>query len=98
MTEDEFIAFTQSSPFQEAKTMKAIPHAYTLIRKAPDPNQFLEAARFIRREGFKRPFYGRVYTYYRVGDFVYWSMDDDVDKTILINRAHKDTVHGGVPD
>ena len=98
MTDEDFVAFTQSSPFQEAKTMKAIPHAYTLAHKAPDRALFLNAARFIRQEGFKRPFFGRVYTYYRVGDFVYWSMDDDVDKTTLINRAHKDTIRGGVPD
>ncbi len=87
MDAESFNDFVSSSEFQFAKTMADIPHEYTLRRKAASDERFAEAVQFIRDNGFRRRFASRIYTYYRLRGYVYWTMGAPVDETILINRA-----------
>jgi hypothetical protein len=87
MTEDEFRAFVEESPWQFAKTMANIPHEYSLRKKHSDDERFAEAVQFIRDHGYEQNFYSKTFTYFDVGDKQYWTMGSPLDKTILINRA-----------
>ncbi len=96
MDAESFNEFVSSSEFQFAKTMTETPHEYTLRRKAARDDRFAEAVQFIRDNGFCRRFASRFYTYYRLGDYVYWTMGAPVDETILINRAVEERDGPGV--
>lgn len=91
MTEDEFRAFVERSPWKFAKTMAHIPHEYTLREKHDDDQQFVDAVQFIRDHGYQQNFYSKTFTYFDVGDKQYWTMGSPLDQTILINRAIRKT-------
>ncbi|MSO44775.1 MAG: hypothetical protein EXQ74_05655 [Thermoleophilia bacterium] len=98
MEEASFTGFVTDHEFVVANTMKGIPHSYLVRKRSRDSDEFSSATHFIRDNGFKRPFYRKVYAYYRVGDYAYWTMGAAVEETVLINRAHVSTIRGGVPD
>lgn len=76
------------APFRVAKTMMAIPHEYTLRREwSHRLNDLTFAAGFIREHGYDEKFYSKTYRYYDCDGWKYWTMDDDITKTNLINRA-----------
>lgn len=87
MDAESFAEFVEASHFQEAKTMKDIPHEYTLRRKCRDDAEFEQAVQFIRDCGERRRWHYKFFTYYRLGDHVYWTMGAPPGETILINRA-----------
>lgn len=66
------------------------PHEYVVMKRLPGKEWplFPEIARFIRENGFAAE-YGRlgVNWYYVVDDYYYWTMDEDLEDTDLINRA-----------
>jgi hypothetical protein len=88
MTEDDFHKFVSNAPFKFAHTMPWIPHSYTLI-KQNDKDEFIEAVRFIQKNGVQEKFGRRFYTYYYCGDYKYWTMGGPAEKEDVLNRADK---------
>ena len=81
-----------------AKTMKDFPHEYIVHprTKGFDRADYERAARVIRTFGKPGKFhsYTRLYLHDPEAGYRYWSMDDRVEDTDLINRAPIDVVYG----
>jgi|TARA_B100000315_G_scaffold253183_1_gene291457 hypothetical protein len=73
-----------------AKTMPRNPHFWSLRKDWENPDEFLEAVRYIRENGVPKMFGGREYTVLYHNGFRYWTMDDPLEDTYLINRAEID--------
>ena len=73
-----------------AKTMPQNPHAYALLRNSKslkDKAVFLILVAYIKMNSVVEMFKGHPYDIYYAGDgFKYWSMDDTLESTDLINR------------
>jgi hypothetical protein len=78
------------------------PHEYIVSSKA---NQalFVEFAVFIRENGYLAPFYSKEYTYFDYENLTYWTMDEVVEETTIINRCSEENTypyrlaHGNLP-
>lgn len=88
MNFDEFVAFIGRQSFRKATTAVRNPHEY--IYKGKNVNgtteELIEAARFIRENGFTVMFWGKPYTCFALGKRLYWTMDANVEDTTIINR------------
>ena len=99
MTRDEalvaFRHFCESVHWRTASSeaMQKYPHQY-IVKKNVDSDHFMQAVKIIRSFGVPEKFYRRVFIYLTVGDWKYWTMNDPLDKTVIINRAHKDKSYG----
>ena len=92
-TEQEFREFVNKFDWIFAKTYaETAPHEYIVLKKVgiEYKNDFVKVANFIRENGFKAYYYSRVGFYYIMDKYYYWTMDEDVNDTDLINRAKKD--------
>lgn len=66
-----------------AKTMAEIPHYY-IVRdnlSEDDRKLFDEFAMLINKNGYTKEFYSRQYTYYNIGNYKYWVIEN------ILNRA-----------
>lgn len=79
----------QASRWKLAKSMPNIPHEYTLKAEWINKGDFEYFVQYIRDFGYQRIFYGRIYTYFDIDGYSYWTMGSPIDQTILINRAVK---------
>jgi len=50
-------------------------------------HEFIWFAHFIDDHGYEGKFYDGTYVYFDIDDKKYWIMDEDANKTNLINRA-----------
>jgi hypothetical protein len=68
------------------------PHEYLLKKGLSDEDKlvFEEFVKFINNYGYEKYFYNRPFKYLDIGDKKYWTMEKDLSKTELINRADKD--------
>jgi hypothetical protein len=82
-------AFVDSSPWTFAKTMPEWPHEY-IVRGRVDENLFLQLVRHIRAYGHEEKFYRRTHTYYADGGLLYWTMEQPLEATTIINRCRKE--------
>lgn len=104
MTDDELKrlrAFINASKWTFAKTMPDCPHFYCLLKNTPDlSGEYIWFAQLIRDKGYYMMFYERKVRYLDVDEWRYWTMDDKVEDTDLINRAdNKGKTYGEkVPD
>ncbi len=73
--------------FKFAKTMKHIPHAYTLKEKWDDKELFDKIVQFIRDNGVEEKFWSKTFVYYYANGYKYWTMGNSIEITKLINRA-----------
>jgi hypothetical protein len=87
MTDEDIRRFIEASEWTFAKTMPAIPHWYTLRRKATQEGHFAAFVQEIRFRGVVRQFGSKSFTYLDIDGWTYWTMGAPVDETILINRA-----------
>ena len=89
MTELQLQDFIDSYEWIFAKTYaKTAPHEYCVCEYGdPKRNEFVEFAKHIKQHGYKDYFWGHPNMYLRIGEWKYWSMDDPVENTNLINRA-----------
>ena len=71
-----------------ARSMGDKPHWYTLKENWQSDTPFSEVVKFIRENGTSRRFYRATFTYWKGGDYEYWSMGAPLDETRLINRAY----------
>ena len=89
-TADDFRTFVNKFTWTFAKTYAdRAPHEYVALSVVGLEHQpeFIEAARFIRETGFMALYYNRPNFYYILDGNYYWTMDDRVEDTNLINRA-----------
>lgn len=89
-TEKEFKHFVNQFEWTFAKTYaEKAPHEYIVLSKVGlnHREEFIKIAQFIRDKGFKAYYYTREGFYYRIGENYYWTMDEKVEDTDLINRA-----------
>ena len=82
----ELVANLEAALYEYASTMGGLPHYYTLRRKWEDKRQFRWTVKEMRKHEVVRPFYSRKQRYLDVNGFQYWTMDDKVRDTTLINR------------
>ena len=76
--------------WHEAVTYReTAPHEYCLMREAPLKHRemFVEFARYVVQWGYSKYFYRLKGMYLDVGGYKYWTCDDPVEKTDLVNRA-----------
>lgn len=88
----KFNAFIANNTWIFAKTYAATaPHEYLVKRSLSQEDQetLVEFAYFIKENGYKKLFGSMEFTYYDIDGWMYWTMDEDVSKTDLINRAKK---------
>lgn len=68
-----------------AKTMAEIPHYY-IVRdnlSEKDKKLFDEFDVFIEKNGYTEKFYSKQYTYYNIGNYRYWVIENILNRTIL---------------
>ena len=85
----EIALFIDTAKWIFAKTYATTwPHEYTLLRDTDLKKEFIDFAKLINTQGYSGTFYNRQMIYYRHIDMVYWTMDDNIEETDLINRVH----------
>lgn len=80
------LQFIRSHRWQEASTMKHIPHAYTINTWCKDINEFNWFDGFIHREGEVGRFGSKIYKYLYLNGYKYWDCGDQNTIENLINR------------
>ncbi len=82
LTED-FEKFINRNRWIFAKTMPEIPHYY-IVKDSLSENDkklFDEFDMFIRKNGYTMKYYSKQYTYFNIGDYRYWIIEN------ILNRA-----------
>jgi len=94
---DDARSYIASVRWQFAKKMSQWPHEYTVSDWRPELREaFLDFVRLIRTDGVVKPWPADSptpryhHTYLEIDGWDYWTMDDRVDDTELINRARID--------
>ena len=92
MTPEDQIIFMRlyNATYKFAKTMRYNPHHYTLVYSWEKRAEFLEAVALIRRLGVNEPYKGKDYMVLNYMGSKFWSMDDNINDTVLINRKSLD--------
>lgn len=89
-TESRFRDFVNRFSWIFAKTYaNKAPHEYIVLNKVWEEHkeEFIKIAQFIRDKGFKAFYYTKEGYYYKLDENYYWTMDDPIEATDLINRA-----------
>lgn len=81
--------FIDTTVWTFAKTMPDWPHHY-IVRSRVDESLFIKLVEHIRRFGYQGWFYKKQLTYFDEDGFMYWTMGEPLEKTIIINRARKE--------
>ena len=90
---DNLRKFVDESAWIFAKTYaKTWPHEY-IVRGKVDDNLFMELVKYIKAHGYIGKFYRNEYTYFEDRGKVYWTMEDPVEDTTIINRCNKDQTY-----
>jgi hypothetical protein len=86
---DDLLNFVREAKWAFAKTMPEWPHEY-IVREQVDQNLFVQLARHIRANGHEEPFYQDTYIYFEEDGMLYWTMDELISETSIINRCRKE--------
>ena len=81
--------FISSVTWTFAKTYaQTAPHSYCVRNTVPHNliKDFFWFVKLIKEKGFEKHFYTKKFTYLRINDKKYWTMDPTVESTDLINR------------
>lgn len=84
---DQIRHYIQGNEWKFAKTMKKIPHAYSVKETCSDSEAFEKFVLYIREHGYPKRFFSKTYMYLDVDGFSYWTMGNPLSRTKLINRA-----------
>jgi hypothetical protein len=85
--------FVESTKWTFAKTYASTwPHEY-IVRTPENAAMLLALARHIFEHGVEGHFYSQVRKYHHEAGKVYWSMDDSLDATDLVNRCDEDQTY-----
>ena len=88
MFPDDVLIFVKEAAWTFAKTMPEWPHEY-LVRFHVDEKLFVRLVEHVRAHGYEGHFYEKAITYYEEADWVYWTMGEPLEKTVIINRCRK---------
>lgn len=86
MNKEEVEKILLGKTWKFAKTMKSIPHSYTLEMNWDDKDLFKKVAEYIKENGETEYFWGKPFKYYYFGGYKYWAMKIK-GGTGIINRA-----------
>jgi hypothetical protein len=96
-TLDDARSYIAKVRWQFATTMPQWPHEYTVLRWRPEHEaEFFELVSLIRSDGVVKPWPRDSVTpryhhhYLEVDGWEYWTMDEVLADTVLINRARVD--------
>jgi len=88
MNKDEFSTAAKLFTWTYAKTMPQCPHWYIVRGKTADDATYFAMFRTIEDRGVWRDWNGVPQQYLHPGDgYYYWKMTDDINESIIINRA-----------
>ncbi len=91
MTLKEAEEFTSSCRWQYAKTYPSAPHEYTCLAWNPSAKrQMVDFAYLIRDAGYTERFGNSDYRVLVIDGMKYWTMDEPLENTDLINRTYAD--------
>lgn len=84
----DILDFIQTSHWRFAKTMPEHPHEYIVRSWQPDHDAvFMRLVMLIHDQGYDGQFYIATYRYLDIDGWKYWTMDQILAETTLINRA-----------
>jgi hypothetical protein len=90
---DEIKIFIDSSTWTYAKTYHPRwPHWY-IVARPEDQALFVKIAKFIKEHGYEARFYARTNKYFDDDKYTYWTMDNPIEKTDLVNRCLKEDTY-----
>lgn len=87
MTIPEMRDFIDAHEWNFAKSMPFIPHWYVVLKNCRDWDEFFSACQLIRDFGTPRKFGKRSFIYFDLDGYSYWTMDELIEDTTIINRA-----------
>lgn len=79
--------------WQEAKSMKNIPHEYT-VRNQEQEQLYIDLYHYIENNYYIGYFFRKKYKYCDIGNYTYWFMSDDINESKIINRSVKKERYG----
>jgi hypothetical protein len=88
-SEAKLIDWIKSNKWTFAKTFaKFAPHEYLVINKKDlnEVRRFRAFIEIIREYGYEGHFGKRVFKYFEIDGYKYWTMGAPVEETIIINR------------
>jgi hypothetical protein len=90
---DDLREFVNSAQWTFAKTYAATwPHEY-IVRNKVDESLFIALVTHIRTHGYEAQFYQRTFTYFDLGEHVYWTMGEPLDETMIVNRCRQEQTY-----
>lgn len=91
---DDARAYIAKVRWQFATTMPQWPHEYTVLQWRPDlATEFRALVALIRSDGIVKPWPRDSsspryhHRYLELGEWEYWTMDERIEDTVLVNRA-----------
>ena len=72
--------------FKFAKTMPKIPHFY-VVKDDSNLEYYKKLFFYIQKNGYYEKFFKKYYKYCNIGGYKYWAMRDDINESLVINRA-----------
>jgi len=74
-----------------AKTMSEIPHYYIVRDDLPenDKKLFDEFGVFIKKNGYTTEFYSKQYTYFNIGNYKYWVIENILNRATIVDPILK---------
>lgn len=89
MNLDEAKEYVQKVRWQYAKTYPRAPHEYTVLSWKPELQlEMIAFSQLIREQGRDEYFYKKKFRVLDIDEYKYWTMDEDVNDTDLINRTY----------
>jgi len=91
MTFEEAESYIKQVRWQYAKTYVTAPHEYTCLDWNEDLHaQMVDFAYFIKINGYTEIFGKKAFRVLKIGEMKYWTMDDPLETTNLVNRTFVD--------
>lgn len=91
MNLDEAKEYVNKVRWQYAKTYPKAPHEYTVLSWKPELQQeMVDFAKLIREQGRDEYYYKKKFKVLDIDEYKYWTMDEVVYDTDLINRTYND--------
>ena len=87
MTLPQMRDFVAAHEWTFAKSMPFIPHWYVVLKNCRDVDEFFKACWLIRNYDEVRKFGKRSFIYMDLDGYSYWTMDELIEDTTIINRA-----------
>ena len=87
MTVLELRPFVERNLWAYARTMPKHPHEYVLLWDSSSGDDFFRFVTTIRRLGYDEYFYTKRIRYLDLDGRRYWTMDDVLETTCVLNRA-----------